>query len=117
MSSGTPKAKPEHIQFVGVSELSPEDQESVSKITTEHYDKIKRSVHNLTNLTVHVKTYQQDGNRKKYSMHVRVDTPTKQQFVSTNSDDWELPKALHKAFEDIMNQIHHKLHTDVSRPS
>ncbi len=116
MSSGKPKQKEEIIQFVGVNELSSEEQALVQKLTTEHYEKIKRDLNNNANMTVHVKCYEKDGNRKKYSMHVRVIGPTKQNFESCNADDWELPRALHKAFEDIQNQIHHKLHTDVTRP-
>ncbi|RJQ19362.1 hypothetical protein C4580_05495 [Candidatus Woesearchaeota archaeon] len=116
MSSGTPREKAELIQYIGVSALSPEEQDTVNTIATEHYEKIKRGVHNDTSLVVHVKTHNAEGNRKKYSMHVRVITPTKQQFDSSNADDWELPRALHKAFEDVQNQIRHKLHTDTTRP-
>jgi len=116
MSSGTPREHSDRIQFIGVSELNAEEQEIVSSITTEYFEKLKRSLHNDTNLVVHVKTHNVEGNRKKYSMHIRAMLPTKQQFDSTNQDDWELPAVLHKAFESIQNQIKHKLHNDVSRP-
>ncbi len=110
-----PIPETEVIQFVGVSDLPAEEQEVVQRLTTEHYEKIKRKLHNLTNMTVHVKCYQKEGNRKKYSMHVKVVAPT-QIFDSSNADDWELPRALHKAFTDIKHQIEHKMHTDVTRP-
>ncbi|MBI4146651.1 hypothetical protein HY489_04925 [Candidatus Woesearchaeota archaeon] len=116
MSSGKEKTKEEIIQFVGVSSLAPSEQEVVQILTTEYFDKIKRAVHNMTNLTVHVKAHNAEGNRKKYSLHVRVQVPTKNTFESCNADDWELPRAVHKAFEDVQSQIRHKLHTDITRP-
>lgn len=116
MSSGKPKEKPEVIQFVGVSDLSAEEQATIQSITTEQFEKIKRELHNLTNMTVHVKCYEKDGSRKKYSMHVKVMAPT-HLFDSSNADDWELPRALRKAFDDILHQIQHRMHTDSTRPT
>ncbi len=105
----------EVIQFVGVSELSAEEQSIVNTITTEYFAKIKRKLHNITNMIVHIKCYEKEGGRKKYSMHIKVSAPT-HMFDSSDADDWELPRALHKAFEDIEHQIQHRMHTDVTRP-
>ncbi|MBW2969741.1 hypothetical protein KY319_01330 [Candidatus Woesearchaeota archaeon] len=105
----------EVIKFVGVSQLPAEEQATVQTLTTEYYEKIKRKLHNIVNMTVHVKCYQKEGDRRKYSMHVKVAAPT-QIFDSSNADDWELPRALHKSFTDILHQIQHKMHTDVTRP-
>ena len=115
MSNSAPKQKDEIIRFVGVNELSAGEQEIIKKLTTENYLKIKRDLQDITNLVVHVKFYAGEGSRKKYSMHVRV-AASKHNFESTNADDWEIHTALHKAFEEIKSQIHHKLHTDVTRP-
>ncbi len=116
MTKEVPKfGEHEVIQFIGVSDLPAEEQAVVNTLTTEGYEKIKRKLHNIVNMSVHVKCYQKEGNKKKYSLHVKVAAPT-QVFDSSNADDWELPRAVHKAFNDIMNQIQHKMHTDVSRP-
>lgn len=115
MSRTNPVPTPETIQFVGVSELSAEEQSTVNSITTEYFEKIKRELHNLTNMTVHVKSYQKEGAKKKYSLHVKIAAPTKI-FDSNKQDDWELAKALHMSFNSILHQIQHKLHTDVTRP-
>ena len=53
----------EQIQFVGVSKLPPEEQQIVNDLATEYYEKIKRSVKNLTSLVVHIKEYSKTGNR------------------------------------------------------
>jgi len=34
---------------------------------------------------------------------------------SNKVHDFELARAIHKAFNDITEQIHHKLHTDTNR--
>ncbi len=115
MSRTNPTPTPEVIQFVGVSDLSSEEQATINTITTEQFEKIKRELHNITNMTVHVKCYQKGGDKKKYSMHVKVVAPT-HVFDSSNADDWELPRAIRKAFDDVLHQIQHRLHTDVTRP-
>ena len=103
------------IQFVGVNELTPEEQETIQQITTENYEKIATSLQNLTDLVVHVKTYNDEGKRKKYSFHIRCIAPTVI-FESKKGFDWELARSLHKAFHDIIHQIEHKLHVNSSRP-
>lgn len=105
----------EMIQFVGVSKLEPEEQQTVNDLTTEYYGKLKRTVNNITSLVVHVKTYNKGGQRKKFSMHVRLIAPT-QLFESTRTSDWDLARSLHKAFKDLESEIKHQLHTDDQKP-
>ena len=103
------------IQFVGISDLSPEEQETVQELTTIAYERIKTMLQNLTDLVVHVKTYENEGKRKKYALHVRCVAPTAM-FESKKGFHWELPRSLHKAFNDIEQQINHRLHADSTRP-
>lgn len=106
---------PDIIQFIGVSDLSAAEQDTVQVLSGEYHDKIKRQLQNLTDMSVHVKTYERAGDRKKYSIHVKVSAPTAL-FAADNADSWALPDALHAAFQDIQNQIRHKLHTDNTKP-
>ena len=46
----------EVIQFVGVRELEPAEQDTVQSLSTEYFEKIKREMHNITNVVVHVTT-------------------------------------------------------------
>jgi hypothetical protein len=111
----------EIIQFVGVHDLEPSEQDSVQLLTTEYFEKIKRELHNLTNLVVHVQTEgvkkgrDKEDKRKRYSLHVRSVSPGFV-FESSKNDDYELPRALHKSFEEILSQIQHRLRTDVTHP-
>ncbi len=105
----------EIIQFVGVKDLEPVDQAVVNKLSTEYYDKLKRMINNLASLKVHVKVSNEEGKKKKYHMHTQLIAPTKT-FTSTKSEDWDLPRALHKTFQDLEHQVNHTFHADRTRP-
>ena len=103
------------IQFVGVNDLAPEEQEIIQNITTENYEKIVTLIQNLTDLIVHVKTHDEEGQRKKYTFKIRCAAPT-HIIESHKGFDWDLARALHKGFNDVIKQIEHKLHSDTTRP-
>jgi ribosome-associated translation inhibitor RaiA len=103
------------IQFTGVSALDAMEQDTVQVLSREYYAKIKRQIQNVTNISVHVKCYELEGKRKKYSIHVKVAAPM-QIFAADKAHSWELPVAIHEAFQDIQNQITHRLHNDTTRP-
>jgi hypothetical protein len=113
-------AAKEVIQFIGLKELLPEEQDLVQSLTTKGYEKIKRDLRNTTSLLVHVKRYKKaaatEEKRQKYSVHVKVVAATRRPIVSCKAHDWELARALHKAFNDIRNQLKHAFYTDETRP-
>lgn len=102
--------KQEMIQYVGVSDLEPEEQLEVSRLSTEYYPKLKRQLKNVMSLVVHIKRYDKGGSTK-FSIHTRVIAPTRI-FESCKSHDFDLARALHKSFKDLENEIRHKLHTE-----
>lgn len=104
----------EVIQFVGLNDLEDVDKELVKKLTEQYYPKIKRSLHNLTSLKVHVKIYAKEGARHKYSINVQAIAPTKN-FQSDKASDWDLASSCHKAFKDLQVQIPHAFHDEVTR--
>ncbi len=106
----------EVIQFIGVRELEPEEQQVVSNLSTEYYQKLKRSVKNFTSLAVHVKTHNKGGAKKKFSVHIRLIAPTHIIESRKAAADWDLARTLHKAFKNIENEVKDKLHTDDQRP-
>lgn len=96
----------EPIQFIGVNELDEPQKALVNKLSTEYYDKIQRSLKNLTSLVIHVKQYEKEGKKSKFSIHIRAIAPTRI-FESTKASDWDLTRTLHKAFKDLERQIEH----------
>ncbi|MBN2112135.1 hypothetical protein JW707_03485 [Candidatus Woesearchaeota archaeon] len=107
--------KEEVIQFIGVKDLSDEEQATVNMLSTEYYGKIKRSLKNLTSLAVQVKTYQKEGAKKKYSVNVRVIAPT-HIIEADKASDWDLARTMHKAFKNIEHEIEHKLKVSSQKP-
>ncbi len=101
----------ELIQFIGVNELNAEEQALVSKLSTENFEKFTRLLKNIEQMVVHIKSYEQEGRKKKFSLHVRLKAPTMAVIESCKSHDFDLARALHKAFDDIRAQIEHKFHT------
>lgn len=117
------------VQFKGLELLNDEERAFLDKIVPEYYEKIKRSLKNLVTLQIHFKAYEttgagkeEKGKRRKFDIHIRAISPTKNIFVSTKpprhfkSRDWNFSKSLHEAFKNLENQIKKKLHTDKSHP-
>jgi hypothetical protein len=106
----------ETIQFVGVDELEHESKELINKLANEYYDKIKRSLSDITSMKVHVKVYDEAGKEekaRKWGVHVQVLAPT--QMFETSAQDWDIERTLHKAFKAMEKEIQHRLHTDDQR--
>ena len=101
----------EQIQIIGIKDLDDMEIDAVNRHANRYYGKIQREIKNVTSLVVHVKSYEKQGTQRKYSIHVRVIAPTRI-FVSTKASDWNLEKALHMSFRDVIRQIQHSLHTD-----
>lgn len=102
------------ISYVGLKELEEDDQSVVIRLTEEYFPKIQIFLKNIMELVVHIKQYEKEGHRSKWSLHVRALSPS-HVFESTKVAEWELPIALHKAFKDLENQIKHRLHSDSQR--
>ncbi len=107
----------ETLRFVGLKDISPENQAIVQRISTGYFQKVGREVQNLVSIVVNVKCYAKagkEGKRHKYSIHIKCNTPTKMSFDSCHAHDWDISRATHKAFRDVITQIRHKLRTDVT---
>ena len=98
----------ENSQFVGLKELSDDEQEVIRNLSLEQYGKFLRLVPNMEGMVVHIRVYEKESAKKKYAVHVRVNIPSKSILESCKSHDWELPASLHKSFEDIEHQMQHK---------
>lgn len=101
----------EPIQVIGIKDLDDIEIDAVNRLADRYYPKIQREFKNITSLVIHIKCHKKGGKQIKYSIHVKAVAPTRM-FVSTKAIDWDINKALHKAFTDIINTVHHALHTD-----
>ena len=103
------------IHITGIKELNPEELPIANKLVDEYYEKISRSLHNITSLQVHFKCYNKEGEKRKFSIHAKAVAPT-QIFVSTKAQDWDLARTMHKCFKDLERAIQHKLRPEQHKP-
>lgn len=101
----------EPIQIIGIKDLDDMEVDAVNRLANRYFGKIQREIKKINSVAIHIKSYEKQGREKKYSIHVKVMAPTRI-FVSTKTFDWDLDKALHKSFRDVIREIKHRLHTD-----
>lgn len=86
--------------------LDAKEKWELDKLSKEYYEKIKREIKKDFLLDIQIKVYEKGG-KKKYSLNVKAENSV---IFKSNSFDWNLAKAVHKALNKIMNEIEHKLH-------
>jgi hypothetical protein len=94
----------EIIQYTGADVLDPDQKRLLDKICTDEYSKVKRSLNNVTSLSVHIKTHSKSGSKPKYSVHLKVIAPTRI-FATDKSISWDFAAAVHMAFDSVHNEI------------
>ncbi|MBN1644892.1 hypothetical protein JW851_02540 [Candidatus Woesearchaeota archaeon] len=99
------------LQFVGLKTLEPMEQELVQRISTENFEKIRRMLKNITKVKVQIKTYEKQGKRKKYSIHLQARAPGGPLDVD-RAQDFDLARAIHKGFADLKGLIEHRMHLE-----
>jgi len=107
---------PNIIKYIGLNDLNRDEASSIKQIIEKDYEKIHRLLkNNITDLSVHVKTYG-DGKVKKYSIHIRAEAPTRKLF-STEAFDRDIKRTMRKALTNIINEIKHNFDSKQTRLS
>lgn len=99
----------ERIKLKGEELLNEEEKKIVNKLLEGYYPKIERIAKNDLLLRAHIKEYDQDGKKKKYSINAEAIFSGK--TLSSSSYDFDLARAIHKAMIKLENEIEHKFHT------
>ena len=97
-----------NIQFIGLKDvnLEPYQIANLKKICSNEAFKLQRKLKSEFSLVVHLKAYDKQGTRQKYSVNLRVEHPG--QLLSSSEDDWDLETALRKTFNNAKNTIDKK---------
>ena len=98
----------EQIEIIGIKELDDKEIKTVNRLAREYYGKIQRAIKNITSLVIDVKSYEKTGNRKKYSVSLKVVAPTR--TFDSKAAEWKLAKALHIVFNKVERMIEHRFH-------
>ena len=101
------------IKFIGLEDLEETEQQMVKDIAEQHSLDIQRIMKNLTNLVLHVKAYGGEGKRAKYSVNLKVESPTAT-IASDKTAEWDLQKAIGTAFRKLERELLHRFHSDTS---
>jgi len=109
------------VQFIGLNILDKDDQERIKDLFYKHAIEIEREIKTINNIRVHFKEYEKGG-RKKYSIQMLIDSPTRAITVNHmySPVQWDPIGIIHKLIDKAKRQIDHKLKTkkkDTSRKS
>jgi len=100
----------QEITYVGLKNLDSFEISNLQTLVNRYYPKIHRHFSNAT-LTVNVKIADVTGKRKRYTISLRVSAPSV--ILSAEHMDWELQRAVHRAFEGLKNNARHKFKVGV----
>jgi len=96
----------EEAEVIGLEKLDENERNLLIKILTENYIKIQRKVKNDVKFKVQIKTYKNDGPKKKYSVNFTAVTPMKS--FKASEADWEFPKVMHNIINKILTEVEHE---------
>jgi hypothetical protein len=99
----------EPIHVIGIDKLSEDQIETANTLANEYYEKLQRGMKNITSLIIHVKTYDDQGGKKRYAINSRVSSPS-HHFESNKATDWDFARTFHKTLKDLERQVEHGLH-------
>jgi len=104
-----------NVQFIGLNQLHEDDQEKIKDIIYNKYIFIEREIKRINSLRFHFKVYEKGG-RKKYSVHLLVDSPTGVITVDRmyGPTQWDPIAAVYEVIDKAREQIRRKFRTDSS---
>ena len=91
------------IEFIGLKSLNDDEIITINRVIRNEMKNIKRDVPN-SKVIIRIKKGDIEGRRCRYSLQARLDNPSIQ--FSAQSEEWDLPKAVHKIFGKLSNEIH-----------
>ena len=98
----------EHIQIVGLELLDKIEKEDIKKLAEEYFIKIQRQLKNIESVVIHIKEYNKEGNRKKFSIHIRAIAP--EHIFEADAADWDFKRTIHKVFKKLETELEHHFH-------
>ncbi len=103
-----------NIKFVGLNDLGLQEYHkfNLKKIAANESFKLQRLIRNEFTLVIHIKAYGKEGKRKKYSVTMRIELPSR--LITSSQADWDFETALRKTFDNAKNKLKQKFRGDSS---
>lgn len=97
-----------NIEIVNIKLLNEKERDIAEKLLEEYYKKIQRLVKNPLSLKVHIKEYDKDGKKRKYSLNVEAIFSGK--ILGSSDWDYDFARAIHKTMTKLENEIEKRFH-------
>ncbi|MCL5018721.1 MAG: hypothetical protein M1416_03090 [Candidatus Pacearchaeota archaeon] len=94
------------IEIVNVKILNEKDREIAGKLLEEYHKKIQRLIKNPLSLKVHIKEYDKDGKKSKYSLNTEAIFSGR--MIESSSWDYDFARAIHKGMTKLESEIEKK---------
>jgi CBS domain-containing protein len=97
-----------HIQYVGLEELDIDTyvKMQVKRIVSRHATKLDHYFSNEFQFIVHIKEYSKDGDKHKYSVHLRVAYPGAV-VPSSEASAWNVRTAVQEGLKRLESELEH----------
>lgn len=106
------------IKFVGLekTKLNPEQKEELYRIAYQEALKLGRGIDFNFDLYLHVKEYQKDSKKQRYSVNLKLLSP-KKIMVSDKSKkgSWKVEQAVRESFKNAKNNFKNRFVPEFSR--
>src|SRR3989344_1176170 len=93
------------LRFIGIKELNIIERLKLFSLTRPYYKKLRTYFKN-PELIIRIKKYNKEGKQKKFSIHSRINA--QRLLLTSQSADWDLPRAIHKNFNKFLKEIENK---------
>lgn len=99
------------VEYVRMRGLDAVEIELVKEKVGAAYPKLLRDIKDAK-LIVDVHTFHKRGERKKFSVHLRVDGPSLR--LTAEEADWSLSRALQKVIGNLQQEVRHVFKKEVT---
>lgn len=89
------------IKYSGLNNLNLIEQTKLKNVAEKEYENIKRSYHNIMDLSINVKVHNQK--KKKYSIHARIEGPSK--VFSAEAADWDVASVTREVLNSLNSEL------------
>ena len=97
------------IQYLNLKNAGDNDT-YIKDLIEKKLSKLEHDFSQDSKLIVDIKEYEKEGNRAKFSIHLRLEAPSS--MLAAHAFDWDVIKATRKALDNLETEFKHKFKTE-----
>lgn len=102
-----------NIEIINIEILDEKEKKIADKLLGEYHKKIQRLVKNPLSLKIHIKEYDRDGKKSKYSLNAEAIFSGR--MIESSDWDYDFARAIHKAMKKLENEVEKKFKVSEQR--